>query len=107
MKIYNLRVQNLTSPLGIQTVRPALGWKMSSTERGQRQTAYRIAAASSKEKLAAGNFDLWDTGKVCGSRSFGIIYSGKELKPAQGVYWAVKVWDRDGRERPFITASTT
>ena len=105
MKIYDLRVRNLTSPLGIQTARPALSWKLSSAERGQRQTAYRIAAAASKEKLEAGDFDLWDTGRVCGSRSFGIIYSGKELKPAQGVYWAVKVWDKDGCESGFSEPS--
>lgn len=105
MEIYDLRVQNLTSPLGIQTPHPVLSWKLSSPERGQRQTAYRIVAANSKEKLAAGDFDLWDTGKVRGSRSFGIIYSGKELKSAQRVWWAVKVWDKDGIESDFSAPS--
>jgi hypothetical protein len=37
------------NPLGIDTTRPGLSWRIESDRRGQRQTAYRILAASSPE----------------------------------------------------------
>jgi len=55
-----LRCEYLVNPLGIDVRRPRLSWAWESDQPGQTQTAYRIAAASSEECLAAGQPDLWD-----------------------------------------------
>ncbi|MBK9390880.1 MAG: hypothetical protein IPN68_12030 [Bacteroidetes bacterium] len=39
------------SPLGIETLNPRLGWTLCSARRNQKQSAYRILVASSKEIL--------------------------------------------------------
>ena len=49
------------------------------TQRGQSQTAYRIMVASSKENLDAGNYDMWDSGKVDSTISVAIPYEGKNI----------------------------
>jgi alpha-L-rhamnosidase len=41
-----------------------LSWILRSDERGDRQTAYQIVAATSAAALKKGDSDLWDSGKV-------------------------------------------
>ena len=105
MKILDLRIQNLRDPLGLQSQKPVFSWKLESDVRGQKQTAYRIIAASTKEKLASGDYDIWDSGKVESSDNYGVVFAGKALSSMQGVYWSVKVWDRDGVETSFSEAA--
>ena len=105
MVICDLRTQNLEGPLGIQTRKPVFSWKLTSNERNQKQTAYRIIAASTAEKLKSGDYDVWDSGKVDSSDNYGIVYGGADLSSMQGVYWSVKVWDRDGEETAFSDAA--
>ncbi len=104
MEITDLRTQNLKNPLGIQSVRPILSWKLRSDERAQRMTAYRIAASSTKEKLYVGDCDVWDTGKVDGSVC-STVYGGKALQSMQRVFWRVAVWDRDDVMSDFSDAA--
>ena len=90
----------LENPLGIDIVKPRLGWKIvqaAKAKNGQMQTAYQIIVASSPEKLAAGNGDLWNSGKVKSDRSFHIVYEGKPLASMQKCYWKVKVWNNSGQ----------
>ncbi len=101
MQIFDLRTQNLKDPIGIQSVSPIFSWKLGSDERNQTQTAYRIVAASEAEKLERGEYDLWDSGKVESDANYGIVYGGETISSIQGVYWQVKVWDRDGKESEF------
>lgn len=51
MQIVDLKTQNLFNPIGIQTEKPVLSWRLISEGAGQKQTAYRIVAATAKEKL--------------------------------------------------------
>ena len=105
MAILDLRTQNLKGPLGIQSTNPVFSWKLTSNERNQKQTAYRIVAASTEEKLKGGDYDIWDSGKVESSDNYGVVFGGNALSSMQGVYWSVKVWDRDGVETAFSDAS--
>ncbi len=105
MEISGLRTQNLVDPIGINTKEPVFSWRLGSDVRGQKQTAYRIAASSTREKLESGDYDIWDTGKVEGEDNYGIVYGGKPLSSMQGVFWQVKVWDRSGEETPFSDAA--
>ncbi len=105
MEIYDLRTQNLSGPLGIDTDKPVFSWKLSAEGRGERQTAYRVVASSTKEKLEAGEYDIWDSGKVEDEDNYGVVYGGAPLSSMQGVYWCVKVWNKDGRETDFSDAA--
>lgn len=101
MKVVDLKTQNLSNPIGIQTEKPVLSWKLISEEVGQKQTAYRIVAASTKEKLICGEYDIWDSGKIAGSDNYGIVYGGVPLNSMERVYWRTIVWDRNGNETSF------
>lgn len=91
-----LRCEYLTNPLGIDEVAPRLSWVVESPERGERQSAYQILVASSPELLAAGQGDLWDSGKVSSDATAQIVYGGEALTSRQGCYWKVRSWNQDG-----------
>ena len=97
----NLMIEDLTcnylkNPLGVDSTKPRLSWKLKSDIRGQKQTAYRILVSGSNALLDADKADLWDTGKVELEDSIFVIYQGKRLKSRQGCFWKVCVWDKDG-----------
>ena len=95
---HSLRCEYKTSPLGIDAAAPRLFWKLESDRRGATQSAYQILAATTAEALAAGQGDLWDSGKVVSSESVHLPYAGTPLTSGQYVFWAVRVWD--GGDQP-------
>ncbi len=97
----DLRCEYMADPLGIDATKPRLFWKLSATHRGAMQTAYRILVASSAEKLAENQGDLWDSGKVASSDSIQIEYAGKILVSGQPCFWKVRVWNEKGTEGPW------
>ena len=103
VEVKNLRCEGLTAPLGVDNVNPQLSWMMSEGEdpskvtRDQRQTAYQVLVASLEEKLAVGEGDLWDSGKVESDQSIWVVYAGKPLKSSGRCYWKVRVWDKNGK----------
>ena len=101
-----LRCEYADNPLGIDVAQPRLYWTLESKERGQRQTAYQILAASSPTLLAKDTGDLWDTGKVVSDETIHIRYAGKELKSSQPVFWKVRVWDKDDRASAWSSPAT-
>jgi alpha-L-rhamnosidase len=94
--IDDLRCEWLANPLGMDIRQPSLSWNIRSTQRGWRQSAYEIFAASNESLLAAGKADLWDSGKVPGDETIGISYAGQPLASRQRCFWKVRVWDADG-----------
>jgi alpha-L-rhamnosidase len=92
-----LRCEYLVNPLGIGETQPRLSWLVTAGQRGQKQTAYRILVAGSEADLRANRGDLWDTGKVTGGETIGVVYRGKPLAAHQPCFWKVMVWDRDGK----------
>ena len=94
--IVKLQTEYMDNPLGIDVEKPRLSWQMQSSVIGQKQTAYQVLMAESKEKLAAGEY-AWDSGKVDSGDSVDIRYDGKDaLKASTRYFWKVKVWDKDG-----------
>ncbi len=91
----SLRCEYRVDPLGVDVTCPRLFWKLQSDERGQRQTAYRVLVASTPEKLAADEGDLWDSGRVESDETIHIEYQGKPLRSRMRCYWKVRVWDKD------------
>jgi len=96
--VSELKVQNLSNPIGIDTVNPSLSWSLNSSGKNQSQNAYRIVVSSSKEKLDQGIYDMWDSQQVNSTSNYGITYEGTELESRQRVYWKVKSWDSEGNE---------
>ena len=95
-KATGLVCEFLKDPLGLETTTPRLSWRIDDPRTGARQSAYRLVAASSAEKLAAEKYDLWDTGRVASSDTLDIAYAGKRLRSRSSAFWRVMVWDKDG-----------
>src|SRR5580704_10227489 len=96
-KPMKLECESLVTPLGMDTAKPQLSWKMQDTRAGARQTAYQIQVASKAEILADGKGDVWDSGRVESNNSQGVIYGGPAFEPSKRYYWRVLVWDKDGK----------
>ncbi len=92
--LQNLLCDHRENPLGIDIANPYLSWNLNSNVQGQRQSAYRIVVASSEEKFAAGNYDMWDY--TATSSDMGVFYAGVELAPRTQYYWTVFAFDKDG-----------
>ena len=101
LHIRNLRCEYSIDPLGIDILCPRLSWVLESSQRAQKQLAYRCLAAGSLEKLEEGKADLWDSGEVNSSQSIQVEYAGKPLKSRQEVWWKVRIWDKDGVPSDF------
>lgn len=87
-----LRSEYLANPEGIDTRFPRLSWQMQSSERGAKQSAYRVLVASSLELLNQNQGDLWDSGKVVSDQSHIVPYAGKPLHSEMTCFWKVKIW---------------
>jgi alpha-L-rhamnosidase len=99
-----LTVEHRTDPLGVDADKPRFGWRMESTARGRRQTAYQILVATSPERLTRTRADVWNSGRVESSGSVAVRYSGTALRASTRYFWTVTVWDEDGRA---VTAAPT
>jgi alpha-L-rhamnosidase len=93
----DLKVDGKTDPLAAPDA-PRLSWRIESDQRGTRQTAWQILAASKPELLEEGKADLWDSGRTATERSPFVRYAGKAPEPGQPCHWKVRVWS--GAEEP-------
>lgn len=101
----SLLCERLSNPVSIGTANPRFSWTIESSERGITQSAYRIIVASSLEKLAANEADLWDSGIVLSEESSLVSYQGNILKSRTGCFWKVKVWYGDKESEWSVPAS--
>ena len=96
VSVKKLRCEYRVNPRGIDVVKPRLNWILQSGERGQKQTAYRVLVAGTRERLTSDEGDLWDSGKVESDRTIHLVYEGRPLKSRMRCWWKVRVWDKDG-----------
>ena len=103
VSVTDLRTERLVNPMSLDTPTPRLGWRLESTKRDVKQTAYHLIVASTREKAEALEGDLWDVTNNRrieepnnGSRSQWIPYEGKALKSNTRCYWRVKVTTTQG-----------
>jgi alpha-L-rhamnosidase len=96
-----LRSEYRVNPLGIGVAQPRLSWEMNDARRGAMQTAYQILVASTPQKLALDQGDLWDSGRVATDQSTQVVYVGKPLQSRARCYWKVRLWDAAGEPTPY------
>ena len=91
-----LTCEYLENPSVVDQSQPRLSWinMAREGERGERQIAWQVRVASSKEQLEQP--DLWDSEKQLSNQSIRVKYRGKTLESRQECWWQVRVWDRDG-----------
>ena len=93
----DLRCEYLHSPFAVDEKQPRLTWRFETTERGQKQNAYRIIVATTEDLARKGKGDLWDSKKVKTSDTVSIPYAGIELPSRQDCFWRVQAWDQDDK----------
>lgn len=86
MKAIRLKVEYLSSPIGIDIVKPRFFW---NCEGGKKQSAYQIVCKRSGKVV-------WDSGKVESNSMTQIPYAGEPLQSRDAVTWEVKLWDEQG-----------
>jgi alpha-L-rhamnosidase len=107
LAVSNLRVENLINPLGLDEKSPRLSWLVESTQRGQKQTAYRILMARTEDALKEDRGDQWDSNKVASEQVSQIVYQGgrKPLLSHKAYWWKVQVWDKDDKPSAWSAAA--
>ncbi|MBR1792908.1 MAG: family 78 glycoside hydrolase catalytic domain, partial [Bacteroidales bacterium] len=100
VKVENLRVEQMVSPLNVSRQQPRLSWVIRSDTKEVMQTAYHILVASSPQLLSEGKADMWDSKKISSDESIWVPYDGKQLQSGQRLYWKVKVYTTQG-ESPW------
>jgi alpha-L-rhamnosidase len=94
LKPVALQCEYRDNPLGLDEKVPRLSWKVESTDKNQKQTAYHVMV-STNELVHTG--DLWDSGIINSDETTAINYKGTPLKTGQQCYWKVEVWDKAGQ----------
>ncbi|MGA2177313.1 MAG: family 78 glycoside hydrolase catalytic domain [Verrucomicrobiota bacterium] len=94
---YSLRCEYQVDPLGIDESAPRLSWRLRSSRRAERQTAWQILVASTARNLDGNQGDLWDSGRVDGAETIGAVYGGSRLVSGEVCHWKVRVWDAEGK----------
>ncbi|MBL9129280.1 MAG: family 78 glycoside hydrolase catalytic domain, partial [Verrucomicrobiales bacterium] len=92
------RLEYLENPVGVESAAPRFSWKLVAPEgrRGARQTAYRILVSGDADRLARGEGDVWDSGRVESPETAQIPYAGPPPGSGSRLHWKVAVWDERG-----------
>jgi alpha-L-rhamnosidase len=91
----DLKTERMVNPLGVDVLKPAFSWVLTSTERGQKQLGYQVLVASTEADLTDDKANLWNTGHVQSGEEINIIYEGPALLSGTRYYWKVRVWDKN------------
>ena len=94
----HLRVNALSTPLGIDTAKPTFSWMSDATTPNWSQSAFEVLVDVESTRLRPGRASVWDSGKVASGESLGIEYEGVPLKPQQRYLWKVITWDESGKQ---------
>jgi alpha-L-rhamnosidase len=102
LRVSAATTERATNPVGVDAAKPRLGWRLSSSARGQAQSAYEIKVSSTRKGAGA----VWDSGRVNSAQSVDVSYGGPALKSGQRYYWRVRVWDAGGKASAWSTTSS-
>ncbi len=104
----DLRCEYLKNPLGVDTFLPRLSWKTNVSKELHpfRQSAYRIVASTSEDKLDLEDFDAWDTGKQESNKQHLVPWNGINLAAGDPIFWKIRVWDQKGNPSAWSRPGT-
>ena len=102
---FDLQCEYAVDPVGIDVRQPRFSWLLRAAGRGQSQSAYQVLVASSEANLLSGVGDKWDSGRVASANIAHVEYEGAELRSNERCWWAVRVWDGEGRASDFSAAA--
>lgn len=85
LRLYDLTVDYLTSPVGMDRPAPRFSWKLDSNSENTVQTAYVLKVNGET------------VSKAESSQSILIPYTGQDLLPRWVYTWEVTVWDNHGQ----------
>jgi alpha-L-rhamnosidase len=105
LEVVDLKAGSVTAPIGVEDQAVRLSWRLVSSDADVKQTRYEIQAATSREKLEAGDADLWNAGEVLTDQSMDVSWLGSPLTSRQIVWWRVLVRDNKGRKATSPAAS--
>jgi len=103
LSLYNLTCEQEENPLGIDRIKPYFSWKIHSSERGFKQSAYQVVVSNNIDSLVAEKGNLWNSKKVISSESILIPFQGSNLEAASTYYWRVRIWDKGGNASAWST----
>jgi hypothetical protein len=105
VSVVQVKCNGLENPAGTDSL-PVFSWLLSSDERGQKQSAFRIIVSSDPHKAEKGKGDFWDSGKIPSSKNAWIKYDGKSLLPGKEYFWKVIVWDKKDRKSAWSSTGS-
>ncbi len=92
LAVYDLTCEHRANPIGIESKRPRLSWKIKASERNTVQNRYEIRVS---ETASFNKGILWESGKINSSESNLVAYDGPALESTKRYYWQVKIWDNN------------
>ncbi|MDR1494053.1 MAG: glycoside hydrolase family 78 protein [Planctomycetaceae bacterium] len=109
---YDLQVEYMTEPLGIDETFPRFSWKLKSGVQEEEQTSYRIVVYPAPKKYSDGRVGgvlppVWDTKTVKSDNSVNIPYEGANLQPETKYNWLLIVTGKDGVESEAVQSFFT
>lgn len=100
LQVSSLRVEHMENPSVLDEGTPRFSWinlPSSPSARGEKQKAWRIQVATSREDLLKGRCDAWDSGKREGESSVLIPYEGRLLSSGRDYWFRIMVWNQKGQ----------
>ena len=110
---YDLRVEYMKEPQGIDEPNPRFSWKLNSNVPGDVQTSYRIVVVpTGKQNYSDIHLDgvlppVWDSKDIQSSNSVNIEYAGEALRPGKSYDWLLTVRDGKGNESSLYKSTFT
>lgn len=102
----DLRCEYASNPLGIDSLTPLLSWRFETSARNQKQLAYQVLVATTREQLLQDQPDVWDSGRVQSAESAHVPYAGTKLISRMRCWWKVRVWSQDGEVSAWSELAT-
>ena len=97
--VKNPKTEYSVNPICVPVSGVRFAWEADCDRQSQRQVAYQIQVVLGKETV-------WDSGKVCGEDTAGIVYAGAPLLPRRQYAWRVKIFTDGGECSAFSNWQT-
>jgi alpha-L-rhamnosidase len=104
---YDLRLEFLSEPKGIDELKPRFSWKLKSPHNAQTQSAYKIVVYRTERTtptLSKPVETVWDSGKVARNAVL-VEYVGKPLQSKSEYTWTLTVWDKQNKPSLPVVAT--